>query len=99
MKTNIYLSALAVVFAFSVHAADVPRQRMLLDDNWRLIVADPANAAAKDFDDASWRTVTLPHDWSIEQKIDPKAPMGGGGGFFPAGIGWYRLHLNVPADW
>ena len=99
MKTNIYLSALAVVFAFSVHAADVPRQRMLLDDNWRFIVADPANAAAKDFDDASWRTVTLPHDWSIERKIDPKAPMGGGGGFFPAGIGWYRLHLNVPADW
>ncbi len=33
-----------------------------------------------DFSDSAWRTVTLPHDWSIEQHIDPSAPTGGPGG-------------------
>jgi beta-galactosidase len=71
----------------------------LLDDGWRFIVADPTNGAAADFDDAAWRAVTLPHDWSIEGKRYPTAPMGGDGGFFPSGVGWYRRHLDVPVGW
>ena len=47
---------------------------------------------AKDpgFDDSSWRRLDLPYDWSIEGKIDFKNPTGWRGGFFPAGVGWYR---------
>lgn len=26
-------------------------------------------------------------------------PMKGAGGYFPAGIGWYRKTFNVPANW
>ena len=43
--------------------------------------------------------MNLPHDWSIEGKFDPKAPMGGSGGYFPAGIGWYRRTFTAPAAW
>jgi beta-galactosidase len=78
---------------------ELSRLRERLDDNWKFIVDDPKDAASADFDDMSWRTVTLPHDWSIEGRIDPKAPMGGDGGFFPSGIGWYRHQLWVPATW
>ncbi|HUP13164.1 MAG TPA: glycoside hydrolase family 2 TIM barrel-domain containing protein, partial [Niastella sp.] len=52
-----------------------------------------------DFNDAHWRKLDLPHDWSIEGKINPKNPTGGAGGYFPAGIGWYRKSFNVPAGW
>ena len=43
--------------------------------------------------------IDLPHDWSIEGKIDPKNPTGNAGGFFPTGIGWYRKSFKVPAEW
>ncbi len=51
-------------------------------------------AAAVDFPDASWRTVTLPHDWSIEQL--PQASNGNATGYFPGGLGWYRKTFTVP---
>ena len=56
-------------------------------------------AESPSFSDASWRTVDLPHDWSIESKPDKDNPSGAGGGFFPAGMGWYRKTFHAPADW
>jgi beta-galactosidase len=41
----------------------------------------------------------VPHDWSIESKIDPKNPAEGSGGYFPTGVGWYRRTFTVPAAW
>jgi beta-galactosidase len=74
-------------------------QTQRIDDNWKFQLGDPSDGAAPDFNDSSWRTVNLPHDWSIESKTDPTAPMGGGGGFFPSGIGWYRQKLEAPTNW
>ena len=93
------LTLALLAWALNSPAADWARQRTLLDDDWRFILADQTNAASGDFDDTAWRPVTLPHDWSIEGKRYPTAPMGGDGGFFPSGIGWYRRHLAVPASW
>jgi len=36
------------------------------------------------FDATVWQTLDIPHDWSIESKIDPQSPMGGSGGYFQA---------------
>ncbi len=80
-------------------AAETPREHLRIDDNWKFLLGDPKDASTTDFADSDWRSVTLPHDWSIEGKMDPKAPMGGQGGFLPAGIGWYRHHWQAPADW
>ncbi|TKX23537.1 TIM barrel domain-containing protein [Elsinoe australis] len=54
------------------------------------------------FDDSSWETVTLPHDWAIKGPFyvgDP-VPVGGGMGRLPVqGVGWYRQTLSkVAAD-
>jgi beta-galactosidase len=76
-----------------------PRERLLFDHDWRFLLGDPAGAEAPPYDASGWRTLDLPHDWSIEGRIDPKSPMGGGGGFFPAGIGWYRRTFTAPAAW
>src|SRR5690348_13163525 len=81
------------------HAAAPPRLRLPFDSDWKFLLGDPAGAEAPPFDDAAWRTLDLPHDWSIEGRIDPKSPMGGSGGYFPAGIGWYRRGFTVPAEW
>ena len=76
-----------------------PRERLLFDHDWRFLLGDPSGAEAASYDAAAWRTVDVPHDWSIEGKIDPNNPMGGSGGFFPAGIGWYRRSFTAPPAW
>ena len=62
-------------------------------------MGDYSTANKIDFDDNNWRNLDLPHDWSIEGSIDKNNPMGQPGGYFPAGIGWYRKKFNVPSSW
>src|ERR1019366_320219 len=37
-----------------------------LDDGWRFLRADAPGAERPDFNDGAWRTLDLPHDWSVE---------------------------------
>ncbi len=74
-----------------------PRVTTPFDAGWRFLKGDAAGAEAKDFDDAAWRRVDAPHDWSIEGPFDEKNPTGKDGGYLPAGVGWYRKHFDVPA--
>lgn len=77
----------------------LPRQQLTADFDWRFFPGDPSGAEAPSFDDSSWRVVDLPHDWSIEGTPDKSNSSGWGGGFFPAGVGWYRKSFQAPADW
>jgi len=43
-----------------------------------------------------WRTLNLPHDWSIEGEFKEDAITKGAGGYLPTGIGWYRKQLDIP---
>ena len=78
---------------------DKIERKQLFDYNWKFYKGDTSAAASRDFNDAAWRSLDLPHDWSIEGEINSKNPMGGEGGYFPAGIGWYRKAFNVPKEW
>jgi beta-galactosidase len=66
------------------------RQTVSFDGGWRFLQADAPGAEQPGFDDSRWRTLDLPHDWSIAGPFDPRNPTGGAGGFLPAGVGWYR---------
>lgn len=98
LSSALFLTILTVSLPLRADQSS-PREHLLADNNWKFILGDSANAQASDFDDSSWRSVDLPHDWSIGGKFNPKAPMGGPGGFLPAGIGWYRLHFDAPSEW
>lgn len=69
------------------------------DSDWRFFKGDAPGAEDQAFDDTKWRTLNVPHDWSIEGPFDPKNTTGGAGGFLPAGIGWYRKHFTLPGDY
>ena len=98
LKNYLFLFVLWLALAGN-SGAETPRQHLRIDDDWKFFLGDPKDASTTDFADSAWRQVTLPHDWSIEGTMDPKAPMGGQGGFLPAGVGWYRYHWQAPADW
>jgi len=66
-----------------------------MDINWRFSQTDTVGAAKTDFNDSKWRTLDLPHDWSIEKEFTEKETTGGGGGYLPTGVGWYRKHFTL----
>src|SRR5882757_3264071 len=94
-------AALASLGTISMTAAQgrTPRLELAADSDWRFLLGDPSGAEARAFADRSWRTVNLPHDWSIEGAPDKNSPTGSGGGFFPAGTGWYRKTFSSPPEW
>ena len=73
-----------------------PRHQLLFDSDWRFARGDVDGAEAVAFDDADWRRLNLPHDWSIEGPFSEDAPCGGGGGYLPGGVGWYRKRFTLP---
>jgi beta-galactosidase len=74
-------------------------RKQLFDDSWKFFLGDTTAASLNNFDDKNWRILDLPHDWSIEGKLNPNNPMGRDGGYFPAGIGWYRKTFTVSNEW
>ena len=76
-----------------------PRQQLNADSNWKFFLGDPSGVEAPSFVDSSWRSVDLPHDWSIESRPEKDNLSGSGGGFFPNGTGWYRKTFSAPAEW
>ena len=94
MKTRLFLaSLLAAMLSMPVNA----RQTLNIDSEWRFCQCDTTNAEKPDFNDANWRKLNLPHDWSIEGAYNQANPTGRGGGYLPAGIGWYRKALLIPS--
>ncbi len=85
----------------SICAAQSNTSRIELpaDAGWKFFLGDPSGAEVPSFADTAWRAVDLPHDWSIEGRPNANNPTGSGGGFFPAGVGWYRRAFSAPADW
>jgi beta-galactosidase len=65
------------------------------DNGWQFIKGEVAGAENPSFDDAQWRKLNVPHDWSIEGSYDRDNTSGRGGGYLPTGIGWYRKTFEM----
>ncbi|MFE7271560.1 glycoside hydrolase family 2 TIM barrel-domain containing protein [Streptomyces sp. NPDC057623] len=82
------------------------RRTVALRDGWRFALVNPggitdptgqyADAAEPGHDDSGWREVAVPHDWSIEFAPTTEHGTTSGTGFFPGGLGWYRLAFTLP---
>ncbi|MDT9695771.1 glycoside hydrolase family 2 TIM barrel-domain containing protein [Streptomyces sp. P17] len=82
------------------------RRTVPLRDGWRFALVNPggitdptgayADAADPAYDDSAWRETAVPHDWSIELAPTTEHGTTSGTGFFPGGLGWYRLAFTLP---
>jgi len=77
-------------------AAEKSRVTESFDSDWQFLQGDPAGAEGGAFDDSQWRTLNVPHDWSIAGPFAATNKTGGSGAFLPSGVAWYRKHFNVP---
>lgn len=73
-------------------AAAQPRTKYNFNPGWLVMVGDPANAQTPNFDDSSWKRVTLPYAWNEDSAFKVSIQN------LPTGIAWYRKHFQVPAS-
>ena len=72
-------------------------------DSWKFnLISTTANTAysstaeaAAGFDDESWRTVSVPHDWSIALDFNASSPATYEGGYLDGGDAWYRTTVSM----
>src|SRR6187551_3493442 len=94
MKILIFALLMMIVASVSGHAQT--RTKSDFNAAWKFML-DSSNAYTDDkINDAGWRTLNLPHDWSIEGEFSEKHPATEGGGALPGGIGWYRKSFTIP---
>ncbi|MCE1199996.1 MAG: glycoside hydrolase family 2, partial [Marinilabiliales bacterium] len=67
--------------------------RHSFDFGWKFSLGDHPEASQPEINDQAWRTLDVPHDFSLELPFDPNNPSGGEGGYAYGGIGWYRKHF------
>ncbi|MDR0700298.1 MAG: DUF4982 domain-containing protein [Tannerella sp.] len=92
-KTLTFLTAL--LFSLNLLAQKEVRIKDNFDFDWKFRLNDSPDFAQKQYDDAGWLDVQLPHDWNIKQDFDPKGD--GSAAYLPGGIGWYRKTFSLPA--
>jgi beta-galactosidase len=94
----LYCALTLAVAALSSTAYAQSQGRLVtnFDSGWRFQQADTKAAQAPGFDDSAWRSLSVPHDWSIEGRHEPTAPSGRGGGYLPSGASWYRKSFALP---
>ncbi|WP_353138947.1 glycoside hydrolase family 2 TIM barrel-domain containing protein [Pseudopedobacter sp.] len=68
------------------------------NDNWQFYLGDEPQAKNLKFNTNNWRTLALPHDWSIESDFKAEFPARNDGGALPGGIAWYRKTFTVDAS-
>ncbi|THU39293.1 DUF4982 domain-containing protein [Niastella caeni] len=74
--------------------AQKTRQQILFNADWKFHKGEQANAEKNSFNDAAWRMVNLPHDWSVEGPFSNE--WASGTGYLPGGTGWYRKTFTIP---
>lgn len=101
------LAALScLLLPLTVSSVEPVRERESFNTDWRFArfgpmpdgtkLAEPAGLEAPAADDASWRRLSLPHDWGVDGAFRPDLPNTASKLPWP-GIGWYRKQFAVPA--
>lgn len=88
----IVLFVMVAAIAAAQHAS-----RTAFNSGWKFYLGQAdMNVTAVEFDDEAWRSLQLPHDWSIGLPFDKDSPTGTGGGALRGGLGWYSKLFTMP---
>lgn len=90
------ISFTLILSAFVLFAFAQTRSTINFNKDWKFKLGADSTAKNISFDDADWRTLNLPHDWSIEFPFDSASPTGNGGGALRGGLAWYRKTFTIP---
>ena len=103
MKTKILL-IVYLLCTYSIYSQNLVNGTNLFDFGWRFHLGGAQGAENYGFDDTKWRTLDLPHDWSIEDLAGTQSPFDKdaisqvSGGFTTGGTGWYRKTFKISTE-
>src|SRR5881409_3200175 len=95
LRSQARVTATVLFGLLGPRAAAAQRSTLDFDRAWRFHLGDVPGAQEAGFDDAGWRRLDLPHDWSIEGEFSDTNHAGANSGALPGGVGWYRKTFSV----
>lgn len=102
IKTLVFLTLpLLLLTSCQREAADKTseiRYTKSLNNDWLFKLGDNSEYSEVAYKPDSWRSLNVPHDWSVEGTYDTIHGTDWQTGFLPAGIGWYRKELHLKED-
>lgn len=78
-------------------SCQAPPQKARVSDfnlGWQFALQNSLEQSEKPPHDLSWRTLSVPHDWSVEASFD-SINGEGATGYLPGGIGWYQKEFEL----
>ena len=96
MQKATYASILLILLALSTNSigfAQPVRQTNSFNDGWKFHKGDMPDGFNPTLNDADWKPLDLPHDWSIEGPFEEQ--WASATGYLPGGIGWYRKAFEL----
>ena len=70
MKQKILVTLVLIICVTNLSAQNNIRIKENFDFDWRFTLSDRPEYATVDYNDKTWDTVQLPHDWNIQQEFD-----------------------------
>jgi len=92
---NIKKSFLILFLSAFINLGFAQRTVTNFNNDWQFIEEDHSDYSKENFDDTSWTSLNVPHDWSFEKGVRKGGDQGQGGGYHDGGIGWYRKQFNI----
>ena len=82
---------LSLLFIVALHNVNAQRQKYNFNSDWKVFVGDDSTAINKNYNDDSWKKVTLPYAWNEDDAFKKDIAD------LSTGIAWYRKHFKLPA--
>jgi len=100
MKTQLYvyslLLAVFVTLSCQRQTKEYPRN-LNFDEGWKFRLGELTNASDVALDDSQWKSLDLPHDWSVELPFSKEKGEIATGQLL-GGTGWYRKTFKLQPD-
>jgi beta-galactosidase len=104
-KSTYFFKILSIIGLISVFAFTIKKEnpefstrKVAFNTGWNFHLNDSVKDKDTINSSTIWRTLNLPHDWSIEGQFDEKSPAGYGGGSLNGGLGWYKKTFKVALE-
>jgi beta-galactosidase len=102
-----YIVVLFCLLSVSAAAQSISSGSRPFNSEWRFFLGDTTGAEQPGFDDRNWRSIDIPHDWSIadlpdQQDHDVTGPFyrksvgATSTGYTVGGRAWYRKTFTIP---
>ncbi len=86
-----FFSFCAFIFLFGcTNSTSKKREIVDFNNDWKFHLGNSKGAELLEFDDTTWETLNVPHDWSINSGYQKEGETACSTGFVIGGVGWYR---------